>query len=170
MMQKSDLTQQFLQIIGTHKGILYKVAKTYCQNEVDRQDLMQEIMLQVWKSLPNYNTKFAITTWLYRIALNVAISFYRKSNKEQNKNTFLLIENHDIITDINSNKHVEQLHLLDKFIAELNNLDKALILLYLEDKSHAEIASIIGVSVSNVGTKIGRIKEKLKNRFAQLKA
>ncbi|SFF14628.1 RNA polymerase sigma factor [Thermoflexibacter ruber] len=164
-MQQSDLSQQFLQIIETHKGILYKVAKTYCQNDVDRQDLLQEIMLQIWKSLPNYNTQFAITTWLYRIALNVAISFYRKSNKEHNKNTFLLNENHAAIPDMYDINQEERLQILDKFIAELNNLDKALILLYLEDKSHAEIASIMGISVSNVGTKIGRIKEKLKNRF-----
>ncbi len=166
---KSDieLSQEFHQIIEQHKGILFKVAKTYCRNDDDRQDLLQEMMIQIWKSLNKYNDTFAITTWLYRISLNIAISFYRKNANRQNSN-IPLIEELVSIQDEISNEKQEQLSLLDRFISELNNLDKAIMLLYLEDKSYAEIAEIMGLSATNVGTKLGRIKEKLKNKFPQI--
>jgi RNA polymerase sigma-70 factor (ECF subfamily) len=158
------LSQKFHQILEQHKGILFKVARTYCQNEADRQDLLQEMMIQIWKSLHRYNDNFAITTWLYRIALNVAISFYRKNTHQQNSSLPLTDEMIHIQEEASSEKQ-DQLNLLEQFISEFNDLDKALVLLYLEDKSHAEIAEIMGLSVTNVGTKLGRIKEKLKKRF-----
>jgi len=166
MISDKELSQKFHQIIEQHKGILFKVAKTYCRNDDDRQDLLQEMMIQVWKSLPKYNDTFAITTWLYRICLNVAISFYRKSATRQHLN-IPLVEELTSIRDEESNEKQEQLSLLEKFISELNDFDKALMLLYLEDKSHSEISEIMGLSVSNVGTKLGRIKEKLKKKFSQ---
>ncbi len=168
MMSDKELSQHFHQIIEKHKGILFKVAKTYCQNDDDRQDLLQEMMIQIWKSLHKYNDTFAITTWLYRIALNVAISFYRKNVNRQQLNIPLVEEMASIREEEYNTKH-EQISLLNKFIAELNDLDKALMLLYLEDKSYAEIAEIMGLSVTNIGTKLGRIKEKLKLKFSQTK-
>ena len=116
--------------------------------------------------MPKYNDTFAITTWLYRICLNVAISFYRKSATRQNFNV-PLVEELTSIREEESNQKQEQLSLLEKFISELDDLDKALMLLYLEDKSYAEMSEIMGLSVSNVGTKLGRIKEKLKKKFSQ---
>ena len=166
MISDKELSQKFHQIIEQHKGILFKVAKTYCRNDDDRQDLLQEVMIQVWKSLPKYNDTFAITAWLYRICLNVAISFYRKSATRQNFNV-PLVEELTSIREEESNQKQEQLSLLEKFISELDDLDKALMLLYLEDKSYAEMSEIMGLSVSNVGTKLGRIKEKLKKKFSQ---
>lgn len=154
----------FQEIIEQHKGILWKVAKTYCQDETDRQDLMQEMLVHIWQALPTYNYHFKLSTWLYRIALNVAISFYRKNLGRQGK-TFALPEQTPYIHDTEPEK-VEQLQMLEAFIQGLKELDKALMLLYLEDKSHAEIADILGISVSNVGTKISRIKEKLKQHFS----
>lgn len=165
----TSLNHKFHQILEQHKGILLKVARAYCQNEEDRQDLLQEMMIHIWKSLPRYDNTFAMTTWLYRISLNVAISFYRKNTQKQHLGKQPFNEQLSIYEDTNSEKQ-EQLNLLEQFIAELNDLDKALILLYLEDKSHAEIAEIMDLSVSNVGTKVGRIKEKLKNKFLQLKS
>lgn len=167
MTSESALTLKFHQIVEQHKGILLKVAKTYCRNDDDRQDLLQEMMIQIWKSLPRYNDKFAITTWLYRISLNVAISFYRKNAPKQHLSQQPFEAGLPIQDEINSEKQ-EQLKLLEQFIAELNDLDKALILLYLEDRSHAEISEIMGLSVSNVGTKLGRIKEKLKKKFHRI--
>jgi RNA polymerase sigma factor (sigma-70 family) len=167
MTSNKELSQKFHQIIEQHKGILFKVARTYCLNDDYKQDLLQEMMIQIWKSLHRYDDKFAITTWLYRISLNVAISFYRKNIHRQNVSLPLI----DIIQSVQNEENgekQEQLTLLEHFISELNNLDKALILLYLEDKSHAEISEVLGLSVSNVGTKLGRIKEKLKKRFSQL--
>jgi len=148
---------------------LHKVARAYCPNEDDRQDLIQEMMIQVWLSIHRYNNQFKISTWFYRISLNVAISFYRKNTTRANKYTELteqLIETP--VEDKSENER--QLYLLDQFISELKEIDKALMILYLEDKSHTEIAEILGISVSNVGTKIGRIKDKLKTRFSQLKS
>lgn len=156
----------FLQIIEQNKGILYKVARTYCQNEGDRQDLIQEIMIQIWQSLHKYNNEFKITTWLYRISLNVAISYYRKNLVSLNNNLQLTEDICQIKEDVYTEKEL-QLSMLDQFISEMKELDKALILLYLENKSHNEIAEILGISVSNVGTKVGRIKHKLKERFSQ---
>lgn len=161
-----ELSQRFNLIIEQHKGTLFKVARTYCKNDEDRQDLMQEVLIQVWKSLDRYDNNFAITTWLYRISLNVAISFYRK-NAQRNYSRITLIEGNLPTQEEIGTEKQEQLNLLDTFISELNDLDKALMLLYLEDKSHSEISEIMGLSISNVGTKVGRIKEKLKIKFSQ---
>ena len=164
-MDKKNQQQFFEDVIEQHKGILFKVAKTYCRNDDDRQDLVQEMMIQIWRSLHRYNNQFAITTWLYRVSLNVAISFYRKNSTKQNLRV-PLIDEVLLIQNPKPFEREEQLELLDQFISELNDFDRALMLLYLEDKSHAEISEIIGISVTNVGTKLGRIKEKLKKKFS----
>jgi RNA polymerase sigma factor (sigma-70 family) len=165
-MKTKEQIQDFKNIIQQHKGIFYKVARAYCQNEDDRQDLIQEMMIQVWQSRHRYNNQFKISTWLYRISLNVAISFYRKNTTRANKHTMLNEQAQQIPTE-DKTADERQLSLLEKFISELKEIDKALMVLYLEDKSHAEIAEILGMSISNVGTKIGRIKDKLKTRFSQ---
>jgi RNA polymerase sigma-70 factor (ECF subfamily) len=168
-MQTKEASEQFFtEIIQAHQGLLYKVARVYCPQEEERQDLMQEIALQVWKALPKYKPQYKLSTWLYRIALNVAISSYRKQTTQQNQCGKFNPELDQEDTSEEKAKHEAQLKLLERFIAELQELDKALMLLYLEDKSHAEIAEILGLSVSNVGTKVARIKEKLRIRFSQL--
>jgi RNA polymerase sigma factor (sigma-70 family) len=165
---EKEQRQYFQEIIDQHKGILFKVANTYCQNEDDRQDLIQEMMIQIWKSIHRYKKQFKMSTWLYRISLNVAISFYRKQSARANLYTVLSEHTAQIQMD-DKTEDERQLNLLEQFINELKEIDKALMILYLEDKGHAEIADILGISVSNVGTKIGRIKDKLKTRFSQLK-
>jgi RNA polymerase sigma factor (sigma-70 family) len=167
MTNEKELSRQFQETIELHKGILFKVARIYCQNEDDRQDLIQEMMIQIWKSFHKYNGRFAITTWLYRIALNVAISFYRKNTARQ----IINLELGDHISPVQqseTNEKEQQLNLLEQFVNELNNLDKALMLLYLEDKSQAEISEILGITATNVATKIGRIKDRLKKKFSQI--
>jgi RNA polymerase sigma factor (sigma-70 family) len=168
-MNTKEQIQDFQNIIQQHKGIFYKVARAYCSNEDDRQDLIQEMMIQVWQSRHRYNNQFKISTWLYRISLNVAISFYRKNTTRANMHTMLNEQTQQIPTE-DKTADERQLSLLEKFISELKEIDKALMVLYLEDKSHAEIAEILGMSISNVGTKIGRIKDKLKTRFSQLES
>ncbi|WP_197086216.1 RNA polymerase sigma factor [Sphingobacterium sp. IITKGP-BTPF85] len=166
IMNKQEQKEFFQQIIEQHKGILFKVARVYCHDEHDRDDLMQEMMIQIWQSVPRYKEQFKISTWLYRISLNVAISFYRKNTTRTNRFTVL----NEQTSDVYKEEKVEteqQLDLLEQFISELRELDKALILMYLEDKSHHEMAEILGLSVSNIGTKIGRIKDKLKTKFSQ---
>jgi RNA polymerase sigma-70 factor (ECF subfamily) len=168
-MDKQEEQHFFEGIIEQHKGILYKVACAYCPNSEDRQDLIQEMLIQIWHSIHKYNDQYKISTWLYRISLNVAISFYRKSSTRAKKYTELAEQLIDIPVE-DKPENERQLNLLEQFISELKEIDKALMILYLEDKSHTEIAEILGMSVSNVGTKIGRIKDKLRTQFSQLKS
>lgn len=168
-MDKQKRQQFFQEVIEQHKGILFKVARAYCPDEEDRKDLIQEMMIQIWQSIHKYNDQYKISTWLYRISLNVAISFYRKNASRTNKFSVLDEQTIEIPTEDKS-ENERQLNLLEQFISELKEIDKALMILYLEDKNHTEIAEILGMSVSNVGTKIGRIKDKLKTRFSQLKS
>ena len=167
-MDKQEQQHFFEGIIEQHKGILFKVARAYCQDEEDQQDLIQEMMIQIWQSIDKYNEQYKISTWLYRISLNVAISFYRKSSTRAKKYTELNEQMVETTLDDKS-ENERQLKLLEQFISELKEIDKALMILYLEDKSHTEIAEILGISVSNVGTKIGRIKYQLKTRFSNFK-
>lgn len=168
-MNKQEQQHLFEGIIEQHKGILFKVARAYCPDEEDRQDLIQEMMIQIWQSIHKYNDQYKISTWLYRISLNVAISFYRKSSIRAKKYTELNEKTVETTLDDKSDNEIH-LNLLELFISELKEIDKALMVLYLEDKSYAEIAEILGLSVSNVGTKIGRIKDRLKTRSSQLKS
>jgi len=168
-MDKQEQQYFFEGIIEQHKGILFKVARVYCPNENDREDLIQEMMIQIWQSVHKYNDQYKISTWLYRISLNVAISYYRKNSTRIKKFTDLNEQMMETPVEDKS-ENERQLKLLEQFICELKEIDKALMILYLEDKSHTEIAEILGISVSNVGTKIGRIKDKLKTRFSQLKS
>ena len=168
-MEEKEQRQRFQDIIEQHKGILFKVARAYCPDAEDQQDLIQEMMIQIWQSVHKYNDQYKISTWLYRISLNVAISFYRKNSTRTKKFTDLNEQMIEIPAEEKSENET-QLNLLEQFISELKEIDKALMILYLEDKSHIEIAEILGMSVSNVGTKVGRIKEKLKTRFSQLKS
>ena len=163
---KNDL---FISVIENHKGILYKVANSYCRDIEDRKDLIQEIILQLWKSFDNYNEKFKYSTWIYRISLNVAISFYRKESTRQRISNPLTTDIFDFTdTEIVDEKETN-LGILNQIISKLNDLNKALMLLYLEEKTYKEISEIIGISETNVATKISRIKDKLKKEFSQLK-
>lgn len=155
----------FSKLMQENKGIVFKVCNSYCSNKNDVEDLAQEIIYQLWKSYGSYNTSYKFSTWMYKIALNTAISFYRKIKKTHNT---ISLEEHLIqIADSNEPATTNQnIHLLQQFINELKELDKALMILYLEEKSYKEIAEIIGITETNVATKISRIKEKLKQKFS----
>lgn len=158
--------EQFIDILNEHKRLLYKVTYSYCRNSDDRKDLEQEIIIQLWKSLKNYNQEFKFSTWIYKIALNVAISHYRKdvkrkaTNEPYNEAIFQIAAEEDC-----TEAYVNKSELLYKFINKLDELNKAIIILYLEDKSYKEISEIIGLTETNVGTKINRIKRKLKENI-----
>jgi len=162
--------EAFLQVLDAHKGILYKVARAYGKTEQDRQDLIQETTLQLWRAFPRYNSQYRYSTWIYRIALNVAISAYRR-DKRHPISTETWIEHileyvESKLSQQTDNAELEErLKQLDQFLAELGELDRALMLLYLDQKSHREMAAILGISESNVGTKIGRIKAALRKKF-----
>ena len=156
-----------IQIIMQNMGIIHKVANMFCKSPEDKNDLVQEIMTQLWSSFEKYDDAYKLGTWMYRVSLNIAISFYRK--KQTQEQYFMpLDEKLDIIANDENENEVEtsNLELLEKFISELKEFDKALMLLYLEKKSHQEISEILGITTSNVSTKIARIKEGLKQQFS----
>lgn len=160
----TDREKLFHDLIESHKGILYKVARTYCPDEADRQDVLQEMMIQIWQSIHRYDGSCKLSTWLYRVCLNTAISQFRKSTRLQARQQPLTAEA-ERFAESNTPDQEQKLALLDRFIAELNPLDKALMLLYLEDRSQMEIGQILGISTSNVSTKVARIKERLRKQF-----
>jgi RNA polymerase sigma-70 factor (ECF subfamily) len=156
--------EDFLSIIDANKRIIFKICNSYCKNADDREDLAQEIIFQLWRSWSSFNANYKLSTWMYRIALNVAISFYRKERKTTDT---VLMGDHVIeIADEQIEESLEtKLNALQQFINELKPLDKALMILYLEEKPQKEIAEIMGITSTNVATKIGRIKEQLKQKF-----
>jgi RNA polymerase sigma factor (sigma-70 family) len=157
---------EFLQLIRDNKGILFKISNSYCRNRDDREDLMQEIIYQLWKSAGGFDTDRKFSTWMYRIALNVAISYYRQQRRSGLRITFggdlHLMELADRPADTETEEKIE---LLQQFINEQNELDKALMILYLEERPYREIAEILGITETNVATKLSRIKGRLKQQF-----
>ena len=168
---KANKKEIFIKTIDDHKKIIYKIVNSYCQNREHRKDLEQEIIIQLWNAFDNYNKKYKYSTWMYRIALNVAISFYRKEKKLSIKNDFYNEVSIFSMVDDNEDNETEldhHLKLLQKFINNLNELNKALMLLYLEEKNYEEIAEVLGITKTNVATKINRIKLKLKKEFQNI--
>lgn len=163
-MQKEDV---FLSVIESHKGILYKVVNAYCKDEENRKDLIQEIIFQLWKSFDRYNNQFKYSTWIYRIALNTSISFYRRELIRRPVSGLYNEQVFQVTADMQSNETNEDLIRLHQFIAELRDLDRALMLLYLDGKSYKEMSEIMGLSETNIGTRIGRIKAVLKQKFSK---
>jgi RNA polymerase sigma-70 factor (ECF subfamily) len=158
--------EAFSKLMQEHRKIIFKICHSYCTNKVDIDDLAQEIVYQLWKSYNSYSPDYKFTTWMYRIALNVAISFYRKEKKSGN-----IIPLNDEFTEIADRKDSsvhsdENINLLQQFISELKALDRALMILYLEGKNYKEIAEIIGITETNTATKISRIKLLLKQKFS----
>lgn len=164
-----DLRKDFTNLLESHQGIILKAANAYCRDPEDRKDLVQEITLQLWRAFPGYDDRYRPSTWIYRIAFNVAITWYRKFNRERGK-AIPLADGFPDVPEVgvpdSRQGEVDQLH---RFINELKELDKALMLLYLEEKSYQEIAEILGISVTNVATKISRIKKKLQQKFSIIK-
>lgn len=166
-MDKHD-HQRFESLLREHRGIVWKVAGVYTRDAEDRRDLAQEICAQLWRAFPRFDeTRGRFSTWMYRIALNVAISQRRRTG-----DTPVLLES----LDTDHLQHVgaegvdepdERMAALHRFIGELDPLHRALILLYLEDRSYADIAEVLGISITNVATKIGRIKQRLRAQASQ---
>lgn len=158
-----DKKEKFITAIKTNEGIIYKMASIYTDTIDDRNDLIQEIIYNLWKSFDSFNQKSSFSTWMYRVAMNVAIYNLKMLKR---KVITVPIEGQYLYFNENENQHFEEkLNLLKQHIENLNLLDKGIVMLYLENKSYQEIAEIIGISESNVGTKIARIKEKLKKQI-----
>jgi RNA polymerase sigma-70 factor, ECF subfamily len=151
--------QGFVSALEAHKKILYKVAASYCDNAADRQELMQEMAIALWRSFPRFDGRSKLSTWMYRVALNVALSFVRRS-RQRTRHTVALdeavLEIAAVATDDDNQRVIAAL------LGRLEPLDRALVLLYLEGHDHDTIGEILGISTSNVATKINRIKERLR--------
>ena len=159
-----DKKDAFLTAINENQGLIFKAASIYTNNNEDKNDLSQEIIYQLWKSFDTFQQKSSLSTWIYRVALNVAI--YHLKTSKRKINTELLDKHFLNFQETNNNNEIEEKwQLFKQHIDTLNLLDKGIVLLYLENKSHEEIGQIIGISTSNVGTKLSRIKEKLKQQI-----
>lgn len=165
-----DQEEIFLRSVDEHRGIIHKVAAGYCSTRADRHDLTQEIMLQLWKAYPRFSAGRPFSTWMYRIALNVAISFLRKNTRPV-RQTIPLDEVGQELPDENAGtpETDDRVALLQRLIVMLDPLNRALLLLYLDDHSYSEIASILGISETNVATKLSRLKERLRQDFTKNK-
>ena len=162
----TDARQQFGELLERHRKIVFKVANTYARQADDRADLAQEIAAQLWRAFHGYDPSRSFSTWMYRIALNVAISHLR-SHTQRDQHAVPLDEGlHDVAVADNDHEADEQVRALHRFIAQLEPLNRALLLLYLEERSAREIGDILGISESNVTTKIGRLKQRIRNDIA----
>ncbi len=155
--------EEFVRIIKENQGLIYKVAALYTEQKQDRNDLYQEIVFQLWKSFDSFRAESKISTWMYRIALNTAIGQLNKRKKRGREVGMEVLP--QIVTDPSSDILEERVKLLHREIQNLNILEKGIILLLLEGKKYHEIAEITGLSATNVGTRISRIKEKLKSKM-----
>lgn len=156
----------FRELVDRHRGIVFKVANAYAFHAEDRADLVQEITAQLWHSFAQYHPDRPFSTWMYRVALNVAISHVR-SNVRHRRHAVSWDETlHDLADEGGTDQETEQqIRSLHRFIAQLDKLNRALLLLYLEDHSYREIADILGITETNVATKLNRLKQRIRKEI-----
>ena len=152
---------EFTVLVERHRKIVFKVANTYCWSADGRADLAQDILAQLWRAYPGYDRGRPFATWMYRIALNVAISWVRSTGRRQRLTVPLDAEQHDAASppDPAADERVQALY---QVIHALDPLSRALLLLYLDEHSYRDIAAILGITETNVATKIGRLKQRIK--------
>jgi len=151
--------KEFIHLLNQHQKIVYKVCNLYMDLHSDREDLFQEITLQAWKAYGNFRGDAKFSTWLYRVALNTAITFFRKDKKKPDiYSTDTMPEK----VEENTDPVEEQVKAMYAAIGELSKIDKALVMLYLEDYSYQEIGEMMGITANNVAVKMNRIKVRLK--------
>jgi len=151
--------QDFLQLLHQHKKILYKVSRMYMDTEDDREDLVQEISFQLWKAYNTFEGKSQFSTWMYRVALNTALTFFKRQTKRIDNNS--LPEDIDRLDEEENEEKEHQLTYFYRAVHELNAIEKAIIFLFLEGLSHKEIGNNLGISEGNARVKLNRTKDKL---------
>ena len=159
-MTNNKLEEQFVSIFESNIGIILKISRAYSRTIHDREDLINDIALELWKVYPNFRGDSKISTWIYRIALNVSMNYKRE--KRPNLLFFSESNQFEISDWLHDKEDNEQTALLYDCIDELNEFNKAIIILYLDGNSHEEISKITGISKTNVGTRISRIKDQIK--------
>lgn len=152
------MKQEFIALIEKHKGLISKVCNMYTVNAEDRKDLFQDIVVQLWRSYPAFSNASKVSTWMYKIALNVSITHVRKQSRMRRYENL----DDEALNLADEQPDVEKAQILHAAIELLTGVEKAIIVLYMDDCSYKEIAEVIGISESNVGFKLNRIKNKLK--------
>jgi len=151
----------FLELLANEQNIIHKICRIYAHDEATQKDLFQEISIQLWKSYPSFQGKSKFTTWMYRVGLNTAITLYRKNKR------VIRGEDYSVLSELKADEEYDntkdlQINWLYKKIEYFTEIEKALILLYLEDKKYTEIGETLGISEVNARVKISRLKRKLK--------
>lgn len=159
-------TEEFTALLQRHRGIVFKVAGTYARGAEDREDLAQDIAAQLWRAWPRYDPSRSFSTWMYRVALNVGISHLRGDGRRRHLVSLDDGLHEPVAPETVDHEHDQQLRLLHGFIATLEPLNRALLLLYLEDRGTREMAEVLGISESNVTTRISRLKRRIRDHVA----
>ena len=153
----SEFYQEYIE---SNRAIIYKICRAYAANDEEFQDYFQEVCLQLWKARDNFNHQSKLSTWIYRVTLNVCLTLVRNNSKNPSK---VEIQDYHLTGDPEEGSEKKaRLDLLYRSIRKLKEVDRGIILLYLEEKSYEEMADITGMSVSNIGVKVNRIKNQLK--------
>ncbi len=165
MTSDEERQRQFQALLAENRGIVLKVAYTYSQPGEDCEDLIQDIAVQLWRSFPGYDPSRKFSTWMYRVALNVAISNLRRTGQRNPK--FVSIDGEDVpeLAAPEAPESDERIAFLNQFISQQDPLNRALLLLYLEEYSYREIADVLGISETNVATKISRLKQRIRQEM-----
>jgi RNA polymerase sigma factor (sigma-70 family) len=162
-----DTRDAFAELLERHRSIVFKVASGYAWNSDDRSELAQEIALQLWRAFPSYDANRQFSTWMYRIALNVAISYVRDDRRKRATTVAFDEALHDVADPNGRDPELaQQVELLNRIIARLDPLNRALMLLYLDQHTNAEIGDILGLTETNVSTRISRLKQRIRNDLA----
>ena len=155
------LEHSFIEQLEKHQNIVHKVCRLYTNNQEAHNDLFQEITIQLWKAYPKFRGDAKFSTWMYRVGLNTAITLYRKRKRTIDTQGFDSVE-FKIKSEEYDDTEEQQLKLLYKAVHQLNDIEKALVFLYLEDKNYREISETLGISEVNARVKMNRVKTKLK--------
>jgi RNA polymerase sigma factor (sigma-70 family) len=159
-MTTAELQERFAARIDQHKKILWKICTMYCKNRDDREDIAQEILIQLWRSFKSFDDRCRFSTWMYRVALNVAISFYRR---DKVRTRHVMAAGPHLLETVQAvEEQSEDVRLLYQWIEGQAPLNKALVMLYLDGNSYQEIADVLGITQTNVATKINRLKQIMK--------
>lgn len=163
-MTKEELSELFLRVFEDNTGIIYKISRAYTHTAQDREDLFNDIALELWKSFTKFKGESKVSTWTYRVALNTSMNYKRKKKNDTLFSSINDFKKEEILPWLadHEQEDASELELLYSCIDELNEINKAIILLYLDGNSHDEISEIMGISKTNVSTRVGRIKEQIK--------
>ena len=167
MKQDKNREEEFLKVFEANVGIVIKIAKAYANTTHDREDLMNDIVLELWRSFDTFRGQSAVSTWIYRVALNISMNYRRKKKRDSLLTFWSDSKQFESLRWLSEQDDTPETELLYQSIDQLDANNKAIILLYLDGKTHEEIAYITGISKTNVGTRIGRIKEQIKKIIHQ---